>query len=759
MTRKSLFLITAAVAVMVFSGGAVVLYRYVAFQGARSVDWAGYSTAKVVFDEHAIATIEAVDWARAIEAQGFVTASERLWQMDLMRRNAGGRLSEWFGSRAISVDEKRRLEDWTAVADRAEKLLPVDERAVCDAYAKGVNHFIDRADGYWGIEYRLLGQRPESWRCRDSLFVLMLMGEDLSAAAADEAAQWTWRQHLPDDWQGFLFSQIHPWNAPLFGNSKKILRAPRALAKRALELSELERIRTVEPVVPGSNSWALSHSGGVFLANDPHLGRSVPQLWYAVRLRLSPTEWVVGASIPGLPGVVLGRNHAIAWAFTNAKEDVDDLLVETLSEDGRKYLARRVSGKEEWREIEERPYTIRIQGEASRSGIARFTHRGPLVQIPELGGGTFSRQWLVLRPEMLRIPTVTLARAKNWEEFNHAFDAMKVPAQTVLYVDRQGEVGVRVAGTGIDRRVSGLVPTDALRGEWLGFQDPSSRPRKKLPRSDSGGVSVASANERLWEDSLGHHWSSDQRRERIDAILRSETTPTRGTMERMQIDTFSRYHLLFAKWLSSHATRNGALVERLRNWDGDARTDPALMTQLFTADRAWVGLVLERVQTAFVPPTEKVEPYRWKLENAWQVALLESERGAEILGADAGQIADALLEKIERGLGAAQDYRRSNRWQSQHPLSSLPGIGYFFRIGEPEQPGWGSFVRVDKPKFGAATRLVWDMRSRDGGSWIFPVGQSGHVGSAHYSDLQKVWVTEARISVLPKEFEWGERVD
>src|SRR5262249_47305798 len=161
---------------------------------------------------------------------------------------------------------------------------------------------------------------------------------------------------------------------------------------------------------------------------DPHLGNGVPDIWYALRLKVAADDWAVGVTVPGLPGVVLGMNPAVAWAFTNTGEGVDDYLKETLSGDGAQYLRR----PGEWAKVDHKPFAIKVRGEAApRTIVASFTERGPLAPRPHLGSDQYARQWLPLKPGMLRLPTGRIMRAKSLAELDAAFDAMAAPAQNV----------------------------------------------------------------------------------------------------------------------------------------------------------------------------------------------------------------------------------------------------------------------------------------------------------------------------------------
>ncbi len=197
----------------------IYAFTFVRSLGGPSLNWDSFTLGKVKFDGNGIPTIEAVEWNRLSEIQGYVTASDRLWQMDLMRRSAAGRLSEWFGARPESIrwDFRRKEEDWEGVADNAAAQLPTEEKAFCEAYAQGVNRFITEHPRRVGVEYFLLRTSPEPWSCRDSLLILLAMAENLTTGIDKDILRTKWNRYLDSEWQNFLFPNEHPWNIPLFG--------------------------------------------------------------------------------------------------------------------------------------------------------------------------------------------------------------------------------------------------------------------------------------------------------------------------------------------------------------------------------------------------------------------------------------------------------------------------------------------------------------------------------------------------------------
>jgi penicillin amidase len=753
-------LVTALVIVSAVGGGFWWVARGF---GAAGMDWSKFVGAKVTLDGIGVPTIEAGSWEALVEAQGYVTAADRMFQMDILRRAAAGRLSEWMGEVTVNYDRRRRLEDWEGVAKAGEEDLPRDERRFCDLYAQGVNRFLVENEGHVSLEHRLLRKKPEPWRCRDSLLILLAMSEDLTASFEDEPARAVWSGFLKGGWERFLYPQVHPWNQLLFGTSTDEPFLPAADALPMKPLSDTEKQIPLqaesELSILGSNSWVYRQPDTLVLANDPHLGLTVPNLWYAVRLRISASDWVVGNSLPGMPGVVLGMNEKVAWAFTNLLEDVDDLLLEELSEDGKSYVARvEADGSKTYQPIEERHFVLSVAGGKDREVVARFTHRGPLQNYVPNSKSFYSRQWVPFKPGRLRLPNLSLNRVQNWDSFNAAVDGFTTPAQNILYADREGNIGYRSSGSGVVRRpVSGFIPQPALKGEWIGFEDPAKRPRLYEP-AGTARASMVTANQRIFPDKAAY-WTGDMRAERIQRALAASAALKAKDMEKLQRDTESRINREILQWVAEKATPKSPEEQRLvtqwKEWDGVAEQHPDVFAQSEVVRRAFRDLLIDRVRQAYIPASAPRPVYKWRMESAWTLRTLHTPNGTNAFGVEGAELANYLLARIARHAKVYEaGYADTNRWKAQHPFSRLPAIGWVFTIPEHPQVGFRDLVRSERPTHGAGTRLVYDLKHLENSSWVTPVGQSGHIMSPHFQDQRSAWFSGKTYPMLDSKFEW-----
>jgi len=361
------------------------------------------------------------------------------------------------------------------------------------------------------------------------------------------------------------------------------------------------------------------------------------------------------------------------------------------------------------------------------------THRGPLLTRPGMVTD-HTRQWLPLKPGMLRVP-VGLPRARSIAEVNTVLDGMKAPAQNVTIVDREGNIAYRTSGTGIRRRAPGRVPVRAVDGEWLGFEDPALRHRliiSKNAKTSTTSRLLVTANQRIWVDDNAHSWADDARDERIRRVLSASDRLSGDDMIKLQLDTESRYHALLLKWVAANA--KGA-PQRWATWDAQAASDPRTFSEALAIDKALQEILLNRVRKHLGGGGEL--PYTHRMARAWVIAALEND-GVGLFGVDPHALADRLVEVAAK---VKDLYPATNRWETQHPfVGRVPDmIGHWFALSTPEQVGYRALVRTEAPTFGASVRLIWNPGDPAQSRWSFPIGQSGHIGSKHFDDARADW--------------------
>ncbi|MCB9762677.1 MAG: penicillin acylase family protein [Alphaproteobacteria bacterium] len=718
-------------------------------QGFDDDDWADIEAAPgatVVMDPWGVPTITAPDWVTAVEAQGYVIASERMFQMDLSRRAAAGRLAEWFGEAAVPLDRARRLEDREALAERIAAGWSEADRAVCEAHARGVNRFIADRPWGWGLEYLLLQVEPEPWRCADSALVLLAMTDTLSTSIDIEAREIPWRAALPDDWEAFLIPQEHPWNKPLLGEPAPPPPLPTPLGGGPPA--------DVAPDTPeaGSNAWAWRGGDRAVVASDPHVGNAVPSTWYLSRLYIGPDRWAVGATLPGIGGVILGRSPWLGWGITNAREDGDDLVIEQVRDgpDGLEVLEG-----ERWVPVEVRRAQVLVRDADPVEITATFTARGPLSRDPDTGVWT-SRQWLPWAVDDIGLSHVALADARSWAEVDAVLDRMVIPILSIVMANADGGIGYRHTGRAPLRQVTGLWPHPAPEGVWGGVAPSSERPRLYLEPGE-GPDRIVSANQRMWVGAWGDHWADDQRARVIDDALASGRVVSQEDHARLQMNTTNLYLQTVLRWVLANASgadpAEQVLLARWGGWDGDARTDPQTYSDALRVERLLKEQLIGAVARAY-PPGEDAKPWSGRMDSAWILRALDEPGALAVFGFEPGPLAGGLLAAV--AADPPPLYTDDNAWGAQHPfVGRVPYADRVFGVTAWPQDGHGGLVCTETPRHGSSVRMVWDMKDGAEATWVQPVGQSGHPRSPHYADLQQPFHEDQRVPVFPPGVDWG----
>lgn len=534
-------------------------------------------------DAQGIPTITANTSHDIFMAQGFVHAQDRFWEMDFRRHMTAGRLSELFGASQLDTDRFLRSLDWHGIAEQEVLALPDRERAYYEAYADGVNAYLDqRQGGALAFEYTMLGLQnpgyePEPWSAVDSVAWLKAMAWDLRTNLEAETARALLTQHLDAEQLSELYPPYpfdkHPVvlaedpdgsdiadadiPAPVGHRTSAPSASDIPYAHTALwdeddaVLEELtEMISSVDRLMPaagegiGSNSWVISgehtDTGMPLLANDPHLDASLPSVWYQMHLRCAEVSAdcpydVSGFSFSGLPGVVIGHNQHIAWGFTNLTTDVADLYIERIEDDGYWHDGEK-------HRFETRDEVLKVAGGDDVALEVRSTHHGPILSHLEgdfdrisinppgsededdLPPGEFalSLQWTALDVTSTPQAIFTLNRAENFADFRQAATEFEVPGQNLIYADTEGNIGYQAPGKlPIRGAGDGFLPQPGWDSayDWQGYI-----PFEELPVSynpDSGYI--VTANHAIVNDDypyfLSRDWDYGHRAARIEAQL------------------------------------------------------------------------------------------------------------------------------------------------------------------------------------------------------------------------------------------------
>lgn len=718
-------------------------------------------------------------------AQGFVHAQDRMFQMDLARRVAGGRLSEAFGEVALGTDRLARTLGFRRVAEAEWAAYEEGMRATLTAYARGVNAFLEAAQGRLGAEYRVLGLEPEPFTAVDCLTFGKFQAWHLSHSWLAEITRARLVQAVGAEAAAELEPR-HPSSQPC------ILEA--GVAAETLSLSPGVRAGLASPFsLPpheggvGSNSWAVapgrSATGGAILANDMHLELKLPGIWYLCHMVAADGSYnVSGASIPGMPGLLVGHNDRIAWGATLGFCDQQDLYLERLRWDG----VPEYQFEGAWRPATVHREEIRIKGRAAPhvENVVETGH-GPVVGSCLPGGAVtgageaLSLCSVALRPGRTAAGFLAINRARGWDEFTKGVRSIAAPDINVTYADVDGNVGYHLSGQiPIRERGDGRVPVPGWSGdhEWVGMIPPERMPQVLNPPRGF----VVTANNRVADSTYPYHLGSSfmngYRAARITSRLHVLERVTLDDCRELQMDL----HSLAAGELIARlegfepGTQEGRLaLGLLRGWDRQMAPESAgaavfavlqarLVRNLLAplAETLRLEVLGQGANPVLCPLTEfmgkATETLHALLDHPGSHWIREVGGRAALIERSLGETVAAL--RARQGTDPARwQWGRMHRVYFQHAFTRNPVLALFFDRGPhpvggdtdtvhqtaylPDQP-------YDNLTYSPSYRQIVDLGNLDDSRVIIPAGQSGHLGSPHYDDMIEPWLAGRFIPML-----------
>lgn len=714
-------------------------------------------------DAHGVPHIEAATQSDLFLAQGYVTAQDRLWQMDLYRRNASGELAEILGRSLVRHDIAQRVLQFRNTAQRIYNHLAPDERTRLDAYANGVNLYIQQHRDTLPPEFRLLHYRPRPWTGVDSLTIGMMMVQTLDSRwemklsreriaarlhnarlEADLYPYGSWRDRPPTG-EIVGLSQPHSTTPSSQGDDEDNDSTQTLLAP-AEDLPSLRAALGRSACVdcqPGSNNWVIAGSrtasGKPLLANDMHLGLTVPNIWYIADLR-APGYHAAGVTLAGMPYVIEGHNDHVAWGYTALYADVQDLYVEKLDGKGN-YLGLDAR----WHPLAVDHQVIHVRGGKDVAINVQFTAHGPLLNpIFQKETRAIALEWSLYDPQLTVLPVYAMNTAANWSEFSAALATWSWPTQNLVYADDQGHTAYHAIGR-VPLRPGGLIDvpiTDAAH-EWRGYIPFDQMPGVFDPPSGF----LATANSRVTTSKspyeLSHAWAEPYRAERIYKSLESRNGLTRADMLAMQTDIYSEVDQQmghrFAYALEHAAgsdTRLRKAAELMRNWDGRLTTDSPAASLVVATRRELRPLILE----------PKLGPdandYDWP-ESDFALEEIVMHNSPDWLPAGYKDWDALITEAVHRALMQGHAPPDVAHWtygswhvvDIEHPLSAfLPFLRG--RAGTGPQPLSGDTLTVKQVgrAFGPSQRFTMDWSNPDASTQNIVLGESGNPLSPYFRD-------------------------
>ena len=753
-----------ALLALLLAVGSCSWFALPSYDGAEEV--AGLdATVEIVRDAHAIPHIYASSPRDAAFAMGYVHAQDRLWQLEMQRRIGQARLAEVVGEPAIEPDKFLRTLGIYRVAERNFEMLAPEAQAIYEAYAKGVNAYLETRSGLLPPEFILLGHEPEPWRPADSLVWLKMMAWDLGDNFKDELLRARLAGTLDRAQLQDLWAQ-HP-DDPAPGPHGRAL----AFDGAGIDFDALAAALPLPRASGlGSNAWVLSgehtESGKPLLANDPHLRLEVPSVWYLAHIQ-TPEFEVVGSTLPGLPFPLLGQTRNLAWGFTNTGPDVQDLFIERIDpDDPARYLAPEGSLP-----FEVRSETIEVSGGDPIELQVRETRHGPVVSdlLEESeafleAGHVLAFSWTALdEDDRSGQALVRATGAKDWQEFVAALSDLAVPQQTIVFADSDGNIGYLAPGR-VPIRASGQGHLPAPG--WTGDHDWVDRvPFDALPGDyNPASGRIVNANNRMVSHDYPYYltddWTAPYRAQRIEALLDASPKHDVASFSAIQQDLVSLaavrlLPVLLALAEPANDTGRAALA-MLGAWDGT-------MGRGSTEALIYMAWLRELMHVLFADELGDLFEDYWKIRTEVIHRALSQRPGwCDNVTTAAAQ--ETCGEAVSRALKISLEFLAVTyghdmedwRWGEAHAvhmqsrvLGKVPAIGSWFEIdmpsgGEKETVKAGGFDVADEERpfaqnHGAGYRAVYDLANPERSVFIQSTGQSGNPLSSHYEDYAEAW--------------------
>jgi len=718
-------------------------------------------------DDHGIPHIFAESWPDAARVLGYVHASDRLWQMDLLRRRASGTLAEVMGEPALDHDiHMRRL----GIRRGCESLwasgdLPKAFVQELEAYAEGVNarmRFM-AAEGF-GFPFTILEYTPEPWSPVDSLAFVKYMGWDQSGTDDD-----LWLGIMVEKFGADVVDELWPIDRPYDSaqiatpTSAGLQETPLAGDAYAAALETMSGAWTTRGSAFGSNNWAVAgsktRSGKPILCSDPHLGFNLPSIWYAAHINVGG-ESIAGATFPTGPQIVIGHNDSLGWGITNLQADAVDYFIES-----RHPFARdRYLHKGEWKTFQSRTERIAVKGANDRTILIESTIHGPVITSDPY---TITLQWTGLGPTSESVAIWGMNRAHDFDAWHLAAQQLTVPGVNLAYADRHGTIALYSAGVFPKRdKGEGRAPMQGATGEhdWGEMIPPDEMPLALNPQEGF----VASANSRPADGAYPHYlgwmWDTGYRNRRIRTLLEEATDVSMDDMRAMQFDVYDLAAERFLPTLLSEIKDQDfaefpyrRAMKALEEWDYHATTDSiAPMIWLrwldhyrkLVWDAQWSTRSMEKRPGSWgfsdinrrEPILEVLErmtreqpdsPWFDSPDTSWKETRHDIALGSFVTAM--GTLERQFGKKVSGWTWGNSNVLRIESLLQDPTLrrvgDSVPGT--LFTIN----PG-GDIGPVSD---GASWRMVVDFAAPEESIGIYPGGQSGYADSEHYDDLMSRW--------------------
>jgi penicillin G amidase len=740
---------------------------------------------KIYRDSMAVPYIIAQNDEDVAFALGFLHAQERMFVMDMIRRAGEGRLSEILGEETVPFDLMFRTIGIKKTADLIQEKMNIEMLKLLEAYSDGVNLYIKESKNRFTFEFDILGYQPEEWKPVHSLIIIRMMGWELNLSWWTDLAFTELVQKLGEEKVKEILPD-YPENAPTIIPSeiKKFAAVPRSFIETD---KAFRKFIGMNGTHIGSNNWTVgpdkSASGKPIIANDPHLAFSAPGKWYAVVIKSA--DWnAAGVTLPGVPGIVIGKNENISWTLTNLMNDDADFYFETLDSSRTKYLL-----DNEWKDLTIIKDTIGVKGTDGVPYQIKLTHRGPIISSihpysfiyneDERTYPPISFRWIGNEVSDELDAFIGINKANNWNEFKSAVHKFNLPGQNFVYADKDGNISYLFGGA-LPLRESNtttfVFDGSTSKNDWKGFVSRDELPSLFNPDKNY----IATANNKVIKDfkyHISNLWEPPSRIERITELLNSREKHSSEDFMNYQMDIFSSYAKQFVPYILNafdgikitDDNLNKSL-ELLEKWDFEMHKfsqTPSIFLTFFDKllkntylDEMGEDLYNQYVFLANIPYRNILELFA-NPDSDWfnDVNTTAKETRDEIIRKS---LADALTE-LENKYGSNikfWQWGKLHKVTFKHPFSGNAGLlDRLINIGPYEIGGDGTTIFNTEYSFsesieefslfkhepfendlGPSMRFIYDFANADEFYLILTTGQSGNVLSDHYSDMTEMWL-------------------
>lgn len=712
--------------------------------------------ATIRIDKRGVPHIFADNLKDLFYAQGFVTAKDRLWQMDISTRASSGRLAEVLGESLLERDRNQRRKGLMRAAEKTVAMWKKNPLAYqyIEAYVSGVNAYIHSLQPKdYPLEFKLLDYQPEDWSVLKAAQFYKSMEETLNGKAFDLE-----NDHLVQTFGQATFDYLYPdWNpkqSPVIPNDSlgehfELPGKPDAIEIPDLpEYEDLSISNFKSPAFLGSNNWAVAPAktkdGKAILCNDPHLRLSLPSVWYEAQL-ISPEVNSYGVTFPGIPGIIIGFNEQIAWGSTNGSQDVKDYYrIHWTNEEKTHYL---LDGKPV--PVENHLESIHIKGKKNIVDTIKYTHWGPIV-AKDINGNDLAMHWIAndTAGALVWKTFWEFNRATNFEEFDRGASFFGHPIQNFIFASNKGDIGLKVSGL-IPRKDKGQgkIVQDGSKSEngWKGFVPDSLNPKSHMPARGF----VSSANQHSTYPSYPFYYNghfNDYRGRYINRQLSAKDDFSVEDMKKLQTNNYSILAeealplLLNLLDRTELDVKQQGIVKLMEQWDYHFEADnpaPAIFAEWFD----WLEKFTWDEMTAIQALGPVRYPENWRL-----IQLLQEDPlnvFFDIQRTEERETPSSLVSKAFKETMVSLDEHLNDKdfnWSDYRNTS----INHLARIDafshqKVHSGGFKESINALQSGAGPSWRMIVELGERPKGYGIYPGGQSGNPGSPSYDNFIDDW--------------------